>query len=357
MVRSLGILERRSQPFLILAGLAVLVVIGIIDYLTGFEMLFSVFYLLEVGLAAWFVGKGFGLLMSVLSVLVWIGGDLAAGARYSNPIILVWNALILVVFYFIVVWLLSSLRSFHRELEATVRQRTQALTQEMAERQRLEEEILRVSERERRSIGHELHDSLCQHLTGTALAGQVLGERLAAKSLPEAADAEKVVGLVEEGITLARNLARGLYPVDVEAEGLMAAFQDLANNITKGARVRCVFECGAPVLMHDDAAATHLYRIAQEAVRNAIQHGKPKRIGLTLSERNGLVTLTVEDDGAGVPEDVPKSGGLGIRIMAHRAAMIGGAFSIEPAPTGGTIVTCSIPKAPTTSALQPAASP
>src|ERR1035438_5937420 len=87
MVLLLERLERRSQPFLMAAGLAVLVVIGIIDYLTGFEMLFSVFYLLEVGLAAWFVGKGFGLLMSVLSVLVWIGGDLAAGAHYSNPLI------------------------------------------------------------------------------------------------------------------------------------------------------------------------------------------------------------------------------------------------------------------------------
>jgi signal transduction histidine kinase len=357
MVRLLETLERRSRRFLILAGLGVLVVIGIIDYLTGYEMLFSVFYLLGVGLAAWFVGKGFGLVMSVLSALVWIGGDLAAGARYANPLIPAWNALIVMVFYFIVVWLLTSLRAFHRELEATVRQRTQALTLEMAERQRLEEEILRVGERERRHIGHELHDGLCQHLTGTALAGQVLGERLAAKSLPEAADAGKVVELVEEGILLARNLARGLYPVEMEAEGLMTAFQDLADNITKGARVRCVFECGAPVLMHDDAAATHLYRIAQEAVRNAIQHGKPKRIGLTLSERNGLVTLTVEDDGVGVPEEAHKSGGLGIRIMAHRAAMIGGAFSIEPAPTGGTIVTCSIPKAPTTSALQPAASP
>ena len=121
MVRLLETLERRSRPFLILAGLGVLVVIGIIDYLTGYEMLFSVFYLLEVGLAAWFVGKGFGLVMSVLSVLVWIGGDLAAGARYSNPLIPVWNALILMVFYFIVVWLLTSLRSLHRELEATVR--------------------------------------------------------------------------------------------------------------------------------------------------------------------------------------------------------------------------------------------
>lgn len=354
MVRLLERLERRSQTFLVLAGLAVLAVIGIIDYLTGFEVLFSVFYLLEVALAAWFVGKGFGLLMSVLSVLVWIGGDLAAGARYSNPLIPAWNALILMVFYFVVVWLLTNLRALHLELEARVRQRTAALVREMAERRRLEEEILSVSEREQRRIGHELHDSLCQHLTGTALAGQVLGERLAAKSLPEAADADKVVELVEEGITLARNLARGLYPVEMEAEGLMAAFQDLADNMTKGARVRCVFECEAPVLMHDDAAATHLYRIAQEAVRNAIQHGKPKRIGITLAEQNGLVTLTVEDDGVGVPETAQKSGGLGVRIMAHRAAMIGGSFAIEPAATGGTIVTCSIPKAIATSGIQPA---
>lgn len=356
MVRWLEKLEQRSRPFFILAGLGVLAVIGIIDYLTGFEMLFSVFYLLEVGLAAWFLGKGFGLVMSVLSVLVWIGGDLAAGARYANPFIPVWNALILTVFYFIVVWLLTSLRALHRDLEARVRQRTEALTREMAERQRLEEEILQVSEREQRRIGHELHDSLCQHLTGTALAGQVLGERLATKSLPEAADAGKVVELVEEGITLARNLARGLYPVEMEAEGLMAAFQELADNISKGARLCCVFECDAPVLMHDDAAATHLYRIAQEAVRNAIQHGKSKRIGITLSERDGLVTLTVEDDGVGVPETVQKSDGLGIRIMAHRAAMIGGLFAIEPAPTGGTIVTCAIPKAATTPRTQPTAS-
>jgi len=97
------------------------------------------------------------------------------------------------------------------------------------------------------------------------------------------------------------------------------------------------------LLIHDDAAATHLYRIAQEAVRNALQHGKPKRIGVTLAERGGQVTLTVEDDGVGLPESTAKSDGLGIRIMAHRAAMIGGTFAIEPGPTGGTIVTCSIP--------------
>jgi signal transduction histidine kinase len=265
----------------------------------------------------------------------------------------IWNALILMVFYFVVVWLLINLRSLHRDLEARVRERTVALRREMAERQRLEEEILKVSERERRSIGHDLHDSLCQHLTGTALAGQVLGERLVAKSLPEAADAGKVVELIEEGINLARNLARGLYPVDVEAEGLMDAFKDLAAGVTNGGKARCVFECAAPVLIHDDEAATQLYRIAQEAVRNALQHGKPKRIGLTLAERGGFVTLTVEDDGTGVPEIPQKSDGLGIRIMAHRAAILGGSFAIEPGPTGGTIVTCSVPKNSATAATAP----
>ncbi len=346
MVQLLARLERCSRRSLIIGAVALLVLIGTVDYLTGFEVLFSVFYLLEVGLAAWFVGVGFGLLMSVLSAMVWIGGDVAAGAHYSNPVVPVWNTVILMVFYFIVVWLLAGLRSFQRELEARVRQRTLALTREMAERQRLEEEILKVSEREQRRIGHDLHDSLCQHLTATALAGQVLADRLAAKSLPEAGDANGVVDLVEQGIDLARNLARGLYPVEMDAEGLMAAFHELADNIAKGARISCVFECATPVLVDDDAAATHLYRIAQEAVRNALQHAKPSRIGLSLSERTGLLTLTIEDDGIGPPEDPRKTDGLGIRIMAHRASILGGSFSIEPGPTGGTIVTCSIPKSP-----------
>ncbi|HEV2394181.1 MAG TPA: sensor histidine kinase [Verrucomicrobiae bacterium] len=344
MNRLLERLERYSRGSLIAAGLVLLVLIGLVDYLTGFEIMFSVFYLLEVGLAAWFVGRGFGLLMAVLSIAAWIGGDVAAGAHYSTPLIPIWNALILLVLYLIVVLLLTSLHSLHQELEIRVQQRTEALTREMARRQRLEEEILHVSEREQRRIAHDLHDNLCQHLTATALAGQVLDERLTAKSLPEAADAAKIIELVEQGIVLARNLARGLHPVEMEAEGLMAAFEGLAGNITKATKTLCVFECEAPVLVNDDTAATHLYRIAQEAVHNSIRHGKPKRIGINLSEHNGLVALRVEDDGIGLPESGPESQGLGVRIMAHRAAMIGGTFSIEPAPTGGTIVTCTFPK-------------
>jgi signal transduction histidine kinase len=353
MIEALDRLGRQSRGTFVILSLVALAVIGLVDYLTGFEIMFSAFYLLVVGLVTWFVGKGFGLLMSVLSIAIWIGGDLAAGAHYSNPGIAVWNALILLVLYLMVVLLVSALRSLQRDLESRVEERTQALRREMAERERLEEEILQVSEREQRRIGHDLHDSLCQHLTATALAGQVLGERLTSKCLPEAADASKVVALVEDGIALARNLARGLYPVDMEAEGLMDAFRDLAQAVTQGGKIRCVFECSRPVLIHNDAAATQLYRIAQEAVRNAIQHGKPRRIGITLAQREGQVTLTVEDDGIGIPEPAEKSGGLGIHIMAHRAAMIGGFFSVDPGPTGGTIVTCSFQEPSAVSASQP----
>jgi len=96
-------------------------------------------------------------------------------------------------------------------------------------------------------------------------------------------------------------------------------------------------------MVEDSAAATHLYRIAQEAVNNAIRHGQPRQIVISLSNHKERVELTVEDDGAGLPDDWPKNRGLGTRIMAHRAAMIGGVFSIEPNPTGGTLVKCSMP--------------
>jgi signal transduction histidine kinase len=334
-------IDRRSRFLLILVSLAFLAAVGTIDYLTGFEISFSIFYLLGIGFATWFVGKRFGLAVSALSVVVWIFGDFEAGAHYSNLFIPVWNGLILTGFYFVVVWLLANLRRSQDELEDKVRQRTRALTKEIAERERLEKEILEVSEREQRRIGHDLHDGLCQHWAATAMAGQVLGEKLAAKSLPEAADATEVVRLVEDGITLTRNLAHGISPAEMETEGLVTAFREFSANISRMFKINCQFECDVPPQIEDTATATHLYRIAQEAVNNALRHGKPKQIIISLSSRKGSVELTVEDDGSGLPDDWQKGRGMGTRIMAHRATMIGATLSIEPNPTGGTLVKCT----------------
>ena len=306
---------------------AVIVVIGAVDFLTGHEISFSVFYLLGVAVAVWFVGKWFGALVSVASVAVWVAGDIASGARFSSPLILIWNALILLAFYLVVVWLLARLRSFHDHLEAQVRERTAALTEEMAERERLERELLEVSEREQRRMGQDLHDGLCQHLTGATLAGQVLEEKLAALGLAETADAGKVVEIVEEGINLSRRLAKGLYPVEMEADGLMLALEEFAATSSKLFKVACRFECDLPVLIHDPATAGHLYRIAQEAVGNAIKHGKARNILIRLDASEENTELSVTDDGSGLPEPLPENRGLGLRIMAHRSAMIGGVFT------------------------------
>src|SRR5262249_23228470 len=148
--------ERRSVLFFAGACLAFLLFIGFVDFLTGFEVFFSVFYLLAVGVGTWFVGRSFGVILSVLSAAAWIAGDVASGAHYSSSFVPIWNTAILLAFYFIVVWLLTHLRTLHKELENRVRQRTTALTQEISERERLEREILDVSEREQRRIGRDL---------------------------------------------------------------------------------------------------------------------------------------------------------------------------------------------------------
>ena len=337
--------ERRSRAAVMGACLGFIALIGVTDFLTGFEIFFSVFYLLAIGAGTWFVGRGFGLFLATLSAAIWISGDFAAGARYSSSFIPIWNSAILLAFYFVVVWLLDSLRALQTSLENRVQQRTTELRREMTERERLEKEILEVSEREQRRIGHDLHDSLCQHFTGTALACRVLEERLTAKSVAEGRDVANILRLVEEGISMARSLARGISPVEMEAEGLVAAFHTLAENITKLSGVECVFQIDEPVLIRDATTATHLYRIAQEAVTNAMRHGKAHRIDISLATRNNRVTLAVEDDGVGLPESWQENSGLGTRIMAHRAVMIGGELSIEPNPTGGTLVRCSFPAA------------
>ena len=336
----------RSQlprTLLISLSLATLALVGAVDYLTGFNLSFAVFYLLDIAFAAWVIGRGFALALSALSIIISVAGDWAAGANYSTVLIPIWNALILTVVYVIVVWLVAALRAAQQELERKVDHRGTALLREIGERERLEKEILGISEREQRRIGHDLHDGLCQHLTATAMAGQVLGQKLAALSLAESKDAAEIVRLIEDGISMTRNMAHGIAPLDMESEGLVTALQGLAANVSRMFKVACTLESDSPPLIADADAATHLYRIAQEAVQNALRHGKPRQIVMSLSRVRDRAQLTVEDDGAGLPENWQGGRGLGTRIMAHRAGMIGGALSIEPNPTGGTFVTCSFP--------------
>ena len=217
---------------------------------------------------------------------------------------------------------------------------------DIPERKRLEKEILEISDRERQRIGQDLHDGLCQHLAGIELMSQVLEQQLAPKSRAEAARAGEIAQHVREAIGQTRSLARGLSPVTPESEGLMSALRELAASTETMFGVTCRLVCDSPVRIHDPAVATHLYRIAQEAISNAIQHGKSQEVVIHLQADGNRVSLSVRDNGVGFPRVIPKERGMGMRIMQSRAGMIGGLLSIEKDPAGGTNVSCSVPGGP-----------
>lgn len=322
------------------------IVIGFVDFLTGFELSLLVFYLLPVCLAVAAVGWGFGVATALVSVGTWLAGDLAAGARFANPLVPCWNAIIALGIYLVVIWLLASVLALQREMEERVRQRTVALTEEIAERERLEKALLEIGQRERRSVGHDLHDGLGQHLTGTSLVAQALRTRLLARQAEEAADMGKIVELIDQGIEQTRSLARGLLLAQIEPNGLVIALQELADSISRQFRVACEFDGDSAVDLAESGTATHIYRIAQEALRNAVRHGRARRLRVGLAGSDGTLTLTVRDDGIGLPPPESRGQGLGLRIMAHRAAIIGAIFTIEARPEGGTLASCRLPPAP-----------
>src|SRR6059036_1932542 len=264
---------------LVITCLLLVGVVGYVDYLTGYERPLLLFYLLPISLAAWFGTFFMGLGIAVISIAVSMLSDVAAGI----PALGFWNAGMAFVSYALFAGVLSKLRVLVGELDRRVQERTAALQREMAERQRLDREIAQVADRERRRLGQDLHDRLGQHLTGTALAAQVLKEKLAARSAPETGEAEKVVRCIEEGIDLTRNLARGFFSPELDAEGLVIALQHLAETVRERFEINCVLDGDESIRVHDSTVANQLYQIAQEAVTNSIKHAAAKQIDIRLA--------------------------------------------------------------------------
>ena len=215
------------------------------------------------------------------------------------------------------------------------------IVRDVTDRKRLEEEIVAISGREQVRIGQDLHDDLCQRLAAIELMSGALERKLEKKSMPEAADAAKIAEYIRDAISQTRVLARGLSPVELEANGLMSALEELASTTEQRFGISCEFQCGERVLMDDNKVGTHLYRIAQEAIHNAVRHGRATRVTISLLRLADGIRLTITDDGAGFSGSAPGSAGMGLRIMKFRAGVIGGALEIQPAEERGTRVTCS----------------
>jgi signal transduction histidine kinase len=245
----------------------------------------------------------------------------------------------------------AALQKSKELLEQRVRQRTQELRavnktmkDEIARRKGLEGEILEISDREQERLGQELHDGLCQHLTAVAFMARSVGLRLKNHRVVEVGDIEKIAQLVNDAASDTRNLSRALHRVDVDAAGLVSALQDLVDREIW--KTPCCLEINPDFHIDDDTVASHLYRIAREAVINANKHAQASEILVALKRSRDEIALNVTDNGVGVKSDLKNASGLGFHIMNYRARAVGGRLKVERRKTGGTRVACFLPAKP-----------
>jgi PAS domain S-box-containing protein len=239
-----------------------------------------------------------------------------------------------------IAWLAVFGRFFYDESGEAVR--FLGVSFDITRRKELEREILEIAAQEQLKIGHELHDSVGQELTGLGLMASALHQ-----SLPTTASEQRIIASLSRGLDRVRlqvrNLSRGLVPVQVETKGLWSALDDLVARTRMQAGIQVRFDCPDRVAVLDHDAATQLFHIAQEAVSNALRHGHPRHIDVTLRHAFKGLSLSVQDDGVGLQHDNLQNGdGMGMHIMRYRAEQIGASFHVGHGENGGTIVTCTL---------------
>ena len=217
---------------------------------------------------------------------------------------------------------------------------------DISERRRLEKEILRISEEERRNLGQDLHDGLGQMLTGISLISQNLARKLRSNGIAAADEVKEISNLIKEADEYAKALAHGLVHVDFEEERLQAALTQLANQAKKFFNVSCEFNNSCSNKIYNNMQAMHLYRIAQEAISNAVKHGNADNIWIKLSDGQGRIRLSVTDDGVGFSNKNvnKKKKGMGIHIMKYRANMLSGHLEIKVTEQNQSSIVCDIPQ-------------
>ncbi|MDW8307988.1 MAG: PAS domain S-box protein, partial [Verrucomicrobiales bacterium] len=229
-----------------------------------------------------------------------------------------------------------------RRVEINGRMHTLAVIRDITERKRLEQQLVEVSDREQARIGQDLHDGLGQMLVTLGFDLRRLQERLQARGLPEAALASQAAELLDAAITEARGVARGLLAVQLGGDGLAQALRNLAATVTAHHPVRCTVECPDSVPLPDNTAATHLFRIAQEAVNNALKHARARQVAIRVVVTRRQIDLTVTDDGQGLLAERGEASGMGLHIMEYRARALNARFQVKTS-AHGTRVWCSVP--------------
>ncbi|MBK8092600.1 MAG: sensor histidine kinase [Verrucomicrobiaceae bacterium] len=328
---------RRQKPALVAFCTALLTVaMGWLDHQTTWEVSLFVFYAVPVIIAVWWAGSAAGIFITILSGVIWWLANLETHP-YETMLGYLWATLSRVVFFAVVGYAATSVRN-KQEADA-------ARIQALEERRQLEADIVAVSEHEQQRIGQDLHDGLCQHLAAIGLAARSLADDLRTQHLTSAQDAELIQQSIYEAVREARGMARGIFPVHVDHHGLAVALSDLAANTTRLTGIQIEVTEEGETQISPPEAAMHLYRIAQEAVANAVRHGGAQEVKIHLQGEPGFILLDVVDNGKGIQID-QQSGpqqGMGLRTMRYRAQMMGAAFQINNLPTRGTHIRCAVP--------------
>jgi signal transduction histidine kinase len=329
--------ERQSRTVIVFEMVLLVLIVGAVDYVTGYQVSFFMFYGPPIFFTAWFCDKKNAFLVALLSGITWWWADFAAGHPYLTNWHEGWEVVMRVGFFIFIAIGSSALRARRDIAEARI-----ALLEHS---RRLEKEIITISERERERIGQDLHDGLCQCLAAIGCAAAALESDLERLQLSDKArQAGEVRGLLADAVMQTRNLARGLVPVETTANGLASALEELALSITRLARIDCRFEQPDEVNITEETTATHLFRIAQEAINNAIKHANARSIIVSLRARADAITLDIRDDGVGIDKSAGNSRGMGLKILQYRAHCLGGNVRVGPLPEGGTWVACTIPR-------------
>lgn len=328
-------MRKQSLWLAVTPSVLITLIMGWIDRVTGWELSLFIFYAFPIVLAVWWEGNRAGIGIALLCGVVWWVAN-AATHPYETLVGFAWALINREFYFFVVVFAVAVVRRKQDDDAARIRM--------LEERRQLEQDIVRVSEHEQQRIGQDLHDGLCQQLAAIGCATRVLAEDLQSRQVPEACDAVMIEESIQQAVIEARNLARGIFPVHVDRDGLSAALSDLVRITSKFTGVSIEVEENTEIHLANPEAAMHLYRIVQEAVANAVRHGAADRIIIRLDLQDGRLEMNIEDNGSGLPQDRKSTGnGMGLRTMYYRAQSLGAQLAVKPHPKRGTIVQCLLP--------------
>lgn len=332
-------IHRRSR-WVGFAGLACIPLVGWLDHKTSPAISFSLFYVPPVVMAAWFSGRRVGIVAALASAVASFAAGIPDSAGLPTPLVLCWNATTRLLIYSVVALFVAAVRRQRDQVETVVVQQSARLELETAERALAEREIIDAGAREQRRIAYDLHDDLGQHLVGIAFKAKLLGEKLQSTHRKEAAEALAIARLANEAARQTRLTAHKLDAAN-GAIDLVTALPRLAAALEENCHVCVSVNASAFSAPVSAQAAVQLYRIAQEAARNAIEHGHADKVEIYLVSHQKDVVLTVSDNGRGFDPSVAQQG-LGFRTMGSRAHSVGGSCEVE-SHTRGTTLVCRVP--------------